>query len=470
MAKEIELKLLLQPQDHNRLDDLMQVLNAEPQTTRRLENTYFDTPDLALNTARAALRLRHSGKGWVQTLKTSGSYHGAFSERGEWETPVDGPALQPDLLPRQLLTDELIQALQPQFTTHFTRRTWLYTDAAATIEIAADLGEVALPDTSPNSTQQKDPISELELELKQGDPQALFDLAKKLCSHLVLHPGLASKAERGLRLLRGVKKSQPQPAELHQQAIQQLNAWIQAHENWAFNAAEEELQQAQRSLLRLHALLVMLQRIHPNAPLRQARIWVKKLLSEFSPLVQDSWRDKSLQQLPLQQPNLQQAASWRVQQLGYAARRTRYRQIWQQAWIGQASLELMQSLYTLSQQQTGTTIDRPLPSPTQLMQAACAHLRFPRQPLHAHIWLQRYPALVRLELLLEQLQPEHQQDLQRARQLLQGIESLMGDVALQQQGDQPESAMPQAIKDQLEQRIKTQLLNLGRLAQALWTE
>ena len=470
MASETELKLLIQGADQQQLEQLMTRLSAKFEGIKRLENTYFDTPDLQLNQARIALRLRFTGKGWLQTLKTSGEKMGALSERGEWEMPVAGAQLQPELLPQSVLKPEWVAQLQPQFTTHFTRRTWLYTDAAATIEIAADLGEVALPDTSPNSTQQKDPISELELELKSGDPQALFDLAKKLCSHLVLHPGLASKAERGLRLLRGVKKSQPQPAELHQQAIQQLNAWIQAHENWAFNAAEEELQQAQRSLLRLHALLVMLQRIHPKAPLRQARIWVKKLLREFAPLVQGSWRDKSLQQLPLQQPSLQQAASWRVQQLGYAARRTRYRQIWQQAWIGQASLELMQSLYTLSQQQTGTTTDRPLPSPTQLMQAACAHLRFPHQPLHAHIWLQRYPALVRLELLLEQLQPEHQQDLQRARQLLQGIESLMGDVALQQQGDQPESAMPQAIKDQLDQRIKTQLLNLGRLAQALWTE
>ncbi|MBE0507466.1 MAG: CYTH domain-containing protein [Marinospirillum sp.] len=465
MAKETELKLLLQPDDHNRLDALMQELNARPQAIQRLENIYFDTPDFDLNQARAALRLRFTGKEWLQTLKTSGTNHGALSQRGEWEMPVKNAALQPELLPQEVLTPVLIKALQPQFTTHFTRRTWLWSSAEAEIEIAADLGEVALADGSPRDLKRKDSLSELELELKQGDPQALFDLAKILATRLTLHPGLASKAERGLRLIRGARPAENNnpvnnngqaTVDLNQLAVQQLNSWIQAHENWAFNAAEEELHHAQRAMLRLHALLVMQQRLNPAVCLGQARIQIKKLLKVFNPLVLDSWRDKSLQQLQLQEP----AASWRVQQLGYAARRASYRQIWQELWVGQATLELMQTLYTQAQ--------RPAAAPThpiKLLQAACAHLRFPRQPLHCPVWLQRYPALVRLELLIQQVQPENTQDQKRTRQLLQGIERLSGDVALQQQTN-----LPQSIKEQLEQQIKTQLLDLGRLAQALWTE
>lgn len=464
MAKETELKLLLQPADHNRLDALMQELNARPQATQRLENIYFDTPDLALNKARAALRLRFTGKEWLQTLKTSGTFHGALSQRGEWETPVKAAALQPELLPQEVLTPDLIQALQPQFTTHFTRRTWLLSStgatAAATIEIAADLGEVALADGS-----RKDALSELELELKQGDPQALFDLAKVLATRLTLHPGIASKAERGLRLNPAVplkqtnsptRQDNPASIDLNLLAVEELNRWIQAHEHWAFTAAEEELHQAQRALLRLHALLVMQQRLNPAAPLKQARIQVKKLLRAFYPLVLHSWQDKSLQQLSLQEPE----ASWRAKQLGYAARRASYRQLWQESWVGQITLDLMQTLYTSSQQPTAAPTQ-----PIKLLQAACAHLRFPHQPLHSQVWLQRYPALVRLELLLQQIQPENIQDQKRARQLLLGIEQLTGDVTLQHRVD-----LPQIIKEQLDLRIKTQLLDLGRLAQALWTE
>lgn len=464
MAKETELKLLLQPDDHNRLDALMQELNARPQAIQRLENIYFDTPGFDLNQARAALRLRYTGKEWLQTLKTSGTNHGALSQRGEWEVPVTAAALQPELLPQEVLTPDLIKALQPQFTTHFTRRTWLLSSAAAEIEIAADIGEVALADDSHGDLKRKDPLSELELELKQGKPQALFDLAKLLAARLTLHPGLASKAERGLRLIRGtrpeennspVKNASQTTVDLNQLAVQQLNSWIQSHENWAFNAAEEELHQAQRALLRLHALLVMQQRLNPTAGLGQARIQVKKLLRGFSPLVLDSWRDKSLQQLQLQEP----AASWRVQQLGYAKRRVSYRQIWQELWVGQATLELMQTLYTQAQQPATAPTN-----PMKLLQAACAHLRFPRQPMHSQVWLQRYPALVRLELLIQQVQPENTQDQKRAKQLLQGIERLTGDVALQQQAD-----LPQTIQEQLDTQIKMQLLDLGRLAQALWT-
>jgi len=95
---------------------------------------------------------------------------------------------------------------------------------------------------------------------------------------------------------------------------------------------------------------------------------------------------------------------------------------------------------------------------------ACAHLRFPRQPLEAKVWVQRYPALVRLQLLLEQVQPDGNDDLKLAKQLIQGIEDLSGYQQLLATPD-----LPQELNLKVKQARQELLFNLGRWAQALWT-
>ncbi|SFX20907.1 CYTH domain-containing protein [Marinospirillum alkaliphilum] len=487
MASETELKLLIQEADQQRLEQLMNRLSATFEGSKRLENTYFDTPDLQLNQARIALRLRFTGQGWLQTLKTSGQKLGALSQRGEWEMPVADAQLQPELLPQGVLKPEWIDQLQPLFTTHFTRRTWLLkgkdepADGGSSqpwaIEVAADLGEVALPQRHAKEAA-KDSISELELELKAGDPQHLFDLAHQLANELVLHPGLASKAARGLRLLssqptnRKPSRKYPMPqlvqagvavtfAELNQLAQHQLNAWIECHESWAFNADEAELQEAQRCLLRLHALLVMQQRLCPAAKLTPLRRGVKRLLQAFQPLVEGCWQDRALQQLPLDHLPDRTAADWRYQQLAYAARRQQYRHCWHQPWVGQVALQLVESLWQNHHLQACAAAD----APEKLLQAACEHLRFPRQPMDAGVWLQRYPALIRLQLLLQQVQPDNQTDAARAETLREGIETLNGYCHLLQRKD-----LPQGLQQQLKRQQQDLLLQLGRTAQALWTQ
>ncbi|WP_114417295.1 inorganic triphosphatase [Marinospirillum perlucidum] len=464
MAEEIELKLLMQPQDLPRLDALMQQLEVTGPQVNRLENTYYDTPELHLNQAKAALRLRHTGKGWVQTLKTSGQSRGALSQRGEWEANIDQPRLHPELLPEGILQADWLDKLQPIFTTHFTRKTWLQEKTSGQgltcIEVAADSGEVALP------SGQSDRISELELELKSGKPEALFTLAERLAESICLHPGLASKAERGLRLLDPERPAfrlaqdslqQADMKALNQLAENQLNRWIQGHENWTFNAKEAEIHAAQRALLALQGLLVIMQRLCPEAPLHQARIDVKKLLALLQPWVKQSHADRVLQQLYLEEAP---SANWRQQQLGYATRRQEYRSLWQQLWVGQASLQLVSSLYACHSFSDSFHSEQP----QRLLQAACAHLRLPRQPMEAEIWLQRYPAVVRLEYLLRVLPTAAEADRQLARDLVKGIEDLQGYSYWLVQKE-----LPSEVQQQLTDKRKELLFNLGRWAQALWT-
>jgi inorganic triphosphatase YgiF len=400
----------------------------------------------------------------VQTLKTSGKARGALSQRGEWEEAIDEPRLHPELLPNEVINPEWLKQVEPIFTTHFTRKTWEYADTAhqpgLLVEVAADSGEVELP------SGQKEVISELELELKRGPAEALFTLAEQLGRDICLHPGLISKAERGLRLMNPDNDpplTSPQLGEqthfeaLNELASYQLNLWIKCHENWTFNAAEVELQVAQRALLRLQGLLVIQQRLCPSAPLYQARVDTQKLLRAFAPLVTGSHADRVLQKMTLEST---QASNWRHQYLGYAKRRSEYRKLWEQRWTGQAGLQLVKSLFK------SRCLEKafPVQAPRKLLDMACAHLRFPRQPLEAKVWVQRYPALVRLQLLLEQVQPDGNDDLKLAKQLIQGIEDLSGYQQLLATPD-----LPQELNLKVKQARQELLFNLGRWAQALWT-
>src|SRR5690606_28489029 len=65
--------------------------------------------------------------------------------------------------------------------------------AKVVIEAALDLGKVV-------AGKQSEEICELELELRQGEPQALLELAVELAAELALMPCDISKAERGYRL------------------------------------------------------------------------------------------------------------------------------------------------------------------------------------------------------------------------------------------------------------------------------
>jgi triphosphatase len=88
---ETELKLSLNEADLPRL--LAHPLLASTGSTQRLLNTYFDTPELALQQRRMAVRERLAGEQWLLTVKTSGQSQNGLSRRQEWEGPTTPGAL-----------------------------------------------------------------------------------------------------------------------------------------------------------------------------------------------------------------------------------------------------------------------------------------------------------------------------------------------------------------------------------------
>ena len=198
---ETELKLSLAAADLPRL--LAHPLLATSAGTQRLLNTYFDTPDLALQQRRMAVRERLAGEQWLLTVKTAGQSQNGLSRRQEWEGPTTPGALQFDtLVDDAALATELL-AMRPRlkalFCTDFERQRWVITQAGAQIEVALDQGRIHVP-----GTDLSEPLLELELELLSGPEASLMALADALRQTpqgpVMLVPSDASKAQRGQAL------------------------------------------------------------------------------------------------------------------------------------------------------------------------------------------------------------------------------------------------------------------------------
>lgn len=162
----------------------------------KLTSVYFDTDDLQLRDKGVSLRVRHKGRTRLQTIKTDGRGSAAFS-RKEWEQEIAGD--MPDLgfakgtALAPLAGRKLARKLRPVFETRVTRIRLPLSVADGMIELAIDRGHIRAGKRSAR-------ISELELELKDGDPRAIIVLARRLAKELPVRYGVRTKAERGYAL------------------------------------------------------------------------------------------------------------------------------------------------------------------------------------------------------------------------------------------------------------------------------
>src|SRR4029077_13259944 len=91
--RNFDLKLKFNPADLAAIEahPLLAGIRLDRQT---LVSVYYDTHTLALHEARLCLRVRNTGKGYVQTIKSMNGIAELF-DRPEWEEQVGGP--RPDL-------------------------------------------------------------------------------------------------------------------------------------------------------------------------------------------------------------------------------------------------------------------------------------------------------------------------------------------------------------------------------------
>jgi len=208
---EIELKLLLSHKHNAKLMALPLVADhaAAAPRLQHLTARYFDTPDLHLLRHGAGLRVRKENDQWVQTMKAGGSVQSGLHSRNEWEGPVTRPWPQLGKLRKQiaagtapsapwldmLALPELKQRLEALFVVEVERHTWDLDIDGNRIELVLDQGHI-------ERHGRKVPINEIELELKDGDPAALFAFALELHEHIPLRVSNVNKAQRGYLLCR----------------------------------------------------------------------------------------------------------------------------------------------------------------------------------------------------------------------------------------------------------------------------
>src|SRR5437763_8001595 len=197
---EIELKLQVRSEDVARLRDspLLSPSAAESGASRKLESVYYDTADLRLRRKNLTLRVRRQGRRYVQTMKSGSKYQGGALHRDEWEAALTGAT--PDLAAVSAAANGQLgrlraSELRPVFASHIKRTIRRFGQPAGNggpaIEVSFDEGEIRTPDGAAM------PVSEVELELKSGDPAALYDLALALSEIAPLRIESRSKSERG---------------------------------------------------------------------------------------------------------------------------------------------------------------------------------------------------------------------------------------------------------------------------------
>lgn len=290
MSIETELKLHISAEHLKKLQrhPFVRALTSGRAYTQKLTSIYYDTPDLALRRHAMALRLRNVGKQWIQTLKGGGQVSAGLHQRNEWEAPVPSEQLDFDVLKDcgGQLPHGVHHHLRPVFVTDFSRNTRLVEYEGAQIELCMDSGEI-------RAGHHSYPISEIELELKSGEPRQLFKLAMALLDIVPLWVEHTSKAEYGYRLFSASlpTASQGGLSPLHKdqsisEALRSLIADCLSHvqinvEGVLLRADAEYLHQVRVGLRRLRVVLAIALRYQPDAELASLREQVSDLCVEL---------------------------------------------------------------------------------------------------------------------------------------------------------------------------------------------
>jgi inorganic triphosphatase YgiF len=197
--REIELKLEVEPDDLDRVRaHPMLQQGGDATATQVLHSTYFDTPDRVLRKAGLSLRIRRVDGRRIQTVKAARDATGLALDRDEWEHEVEGDT--PDLSLAQGAPLDAVRncpaAIQPLFSLTVERTSLTLDRHGSQVEVALDRGRI-------DGRDGGCPFAEVEIELKSGDPNGLFDLALALSEAAPLRLSFKAKSDRGFEILDG---------------------------------------------------------------------------------------------------------------------------------------------------------------------------------------------------------------------------------------------------------------------------
>ena len=315
---ETELKLSVPAAQAKQLWKVppLSTLLANRPTRQRLFSAYFDTPRLDLHKRGVALRLRRHGRHWVQTVKTKSRPSGGLQQRVELEVELPRGVLDQEWLRHTGLaefTDEGVatNALGIVFTTEFDRSFAVIEPAEGTrVEVSVDQGAIV-------AGTEREPLCEIELELKQGELAPLFDLAEQLVALPDVRIETISKAQRGYRM---VARERPTPVKAISSKLSASAdvdsvfktlafaciAQMQANEYGVLHSRDiEYVHQARVALRRLRSVFSLFSSAIPKSYFSEQLAWLREtsrmlgeardwdvFMTEFLPEASESMTDQ----------------------------------------------------------------------------------------------------------------------------------------------------------------------------------
>jgi inorganic triphosphatase YgiF len=200
--QEIEVKLRTDQDKIDRIRRSRWWRELEPVQRKDLHSIYFDTDDLQLRDNNISLRTRSDGHAIVQTLKVTKRPSDTVA-RSEWETLVPDPIPDPSLVIDPSLPPsfrKLTSAdLQPVFDVDVKRETRRLTSERAKIDVSIDHGAVV-------AGRERQALNEVELELVDGELDALFAEAQRISDEIDGRLHARTKADVGYDLGRSDRK------------------------------------------------------------------------------------------------------------------------------------------------------------------------------------------------------------------------------------------------------------------------
>ncbi len=198
---EIELKFVVDEPAARQLRNRVRAMKiaSGAARTRTLRSIYLDTPEHRLKQAGMALRLRRDGRRWVQTVKASRELHGGLSQVGEVESPAPGGRVSLESIPDLSVRNAVLQCvngsvLEPVCETVIRRTAIeLSPENGVRAELAIDVGEIL-------ANGRSEAFREAEIEMIEGGPRGLFDIAQALLPDTGWRFSRLSKGARGYLL------------------------------------------------------------------------------------------------------------------------------------------------------------------------------------------------------------------------------------------------------------------------------
>lgn len=294
---ESELKLKVDPQAATMLVNspaLRSHAVSEPAVEKHVDR-YFDTENYDLWNHGFSLRVRSTGREYVQTLKGAGSTLAGVHHRTELESIVASDAPDEEVFLRQLreaqpkLADDLSDRRldpEPVFINRVERTSWLVAlPDGCRIECALDVGQLQHGDRTTA-------VRELELEIKEGDPAHLYELAQQVHATIPMRVENSSKAARGYALAceeraQSVKaipvalKPKVRLGEAYGLILRNCLQHIQANEPGVLAGDVESLHQMRVGMRRLRAAQAMVRdMVQMPAPIADDIEWISGELGD----------------------------------------------------------------------------------------------------------------------------------------------------------------------------------------------